>query len=270
MQSLNQLPFIRSIALSCLTAGLAPQIHAQTSATVSLPFIAAGKDGGMWGGVVVQSPRYAGARDTVLRAVPFVSYQWANGWFAGMDNGVGYAISASPHTHFGLRLTADFGRSESDDGALRGLGDVPARAEGGAFVNTTLGEQVQLGASMRHGSGHHRDGTVIDLSADCSGPLFGAWSWSAQAEASWANSAHLRSYFGVDAAQSTRSGYAPYAPNTGWRDATLGLGLTYTWGPRTHVIAQWSHHQLLGEAAHSPIVQARSSHSMTWVLAHTF
>ena len=60
--------------------------------------------------------------------VPVLGYQWANDWFAGVANGVGYIVSSLPQWPYGLCLVLDMGRTQSRSTALRGLRDIDAKA----------------------------------------------------------------------------------------------------------------------------------------------
>ena len=94
-------------ALSATLLGVAHPAAAQSFDAVQLRNAPPGADGGSVGLVVVSTPEYLGGDQRKTLVFPNVSYQWANGWFAGLDNGVGYNFSKNPALHYGLRLTAD-------------------------------------------------------------------------------------------------------------------------------------------------------------------
>ncbi|MGQ0709083.1 MAG: MipA/OmpV family protein [Rhodoferax sp.] len=249
---------------SCLAAG------AQTAAIVQLQYAPPQANGGAFGAILATAPAYSGSDEKTQLALPLLSYQWANGWFAGVDNGLGYNFSQRPDLHYGLRLGIEPGRRESSASTLRGMGDLPAYAEAGAFATRYWGEHWVLGAGLRHGSGPQREGTVLDLALQYQAPITAQWSWSAQVQTSWANAAHLQSHFGVDPQQSARSGYRTHAPQAGLRDVQGGASLHYAWQPRTRLVLSALATQLQGDAAHSPLVRERQAHSASMVLLHGF
>ncbi|MBC7941735.1 MAG: MipA/OmpV family protein [Chitinophagaceae bacterium] len=82
-----------------------------------------------------------------------LDYQWVNGWFAGVSNGIGYNFGGDSKLQYGLRITADFGRKQRRSDALRGMGDIDPQAEVGAFFNYALPLGFFLTSSLRYGSG---------------------------------------------------------------------------------------------------------------------
>jgi outer membrane protein len=227
-----------------------------------------GADGGSVGAVALSVPEYLGGDQRKTLVFPSLSYQWANGWFAGFDNGIGYNFSQNPAVQYGLRLTADMGRNSSDAAALRGMGDIDAKPELGGFVTYATTEGLALTGSVRWGSGQSSNGAVVDLGIGYSAALAPQWRLGTRLGVTLVDRAHMQSYFGVDAQQAARSGYALYTPDAGLRDARLGLSLTYAWNPRTFVTAAVSSSTLGDGAKNSPI--ARSSNANAAVLALTY
>ena len=135
-----------------LAAGLvlaAPGAFAQAFDAVRLYGAAPGTDAGTAGAAIVATYEYQGSDERSTLLLPVLDYQWANGWFAGVANGIGFNFSASPQFQYGLRLTADKGRKESSASALRGMGDIDAAAEGSAFFNYSLPQGLFVTSSLR-------------------------------------------------------------------------------------------------------------------------
>lgn len=118
-------------------------------------------EGGIAGLAVIAGRAYQGADESRTRVLPGLDYQWANGFFAGVGNGVGYNASRRPDMAYGARLTVDFGRDEQRSAALRGLGDIGTRPEVGVFFNLSPMQGLTLASSLRAGSGKDRDGVVV-------------------------------------------------------------------------------------------------------------
>jgi outer membrane scaffolding protein for murein synthesis (MipA/OmpV family) len=248
----------------------APFACAQGFDAVRLHSAAPGQDGGTIGAAVIAAPAYLGADQRRSLLLPLLDYQWAQGWFAGITNGVGVNLSRSPDRQFGLRVTPDLGRKQSRAEALRGMGDVPAGAEAGAFFNLLLPEGLALTSSVRYGSGSQHQGLVVDLGAAYATALAAQWRLSGGVGITLANARHMQSFFGVTAAQSATSGYAAYAPGAGARDARANVALTRMLSPRTSVAAVLSARRLLGDARNSPLNMQTTSATGVLAVAHAF
>jgi MipA family protein len=251
-------PFTASILAAVLVAA-APGASAQSFDAVRLHSAAPGTDGGSVGAAAIAGYAYPGSDQHTTWLVPVLDYQWANGWFAGVTNGVGYNFSASPELQYGVRVTADIGRKESSTSALHGMGDVDPRAEGGAFFNYRLAQGIFLTSSLRYGSGSHAKGLVADLGAAYLTEIRPRWHLAAGAGLTLANAHHMQSFFGVDSSQATASGYAVHTVGGGARDVHANLALAYAIDDRTSVALALSASSLLGDAKTSPLARQRTT-----------
>ena len=259
---------LRCSALALLLVGLCPAAFAQAFDTVRLYGATPDRDGGVVGIAAVVGREYQGSNKRRSGVFPALDYQWRSGFFAGTTNGLGVNFSASPITQYGLRITADLGRSESRSPALTGLGDVKVRPEFGAFFNYVVTREVFLTSSLRYGSGNDRKGLVLDLGAGYSLPLSPSLILGAGVGASLVNQKYMQSYFGVDAGQAVTSNYAAYTPSAGVRDVRANVALTYRVNDKVGVTGAVSLSGLQGNAKDSPIV--RRSTSASGVLAVTY
>ena len=258
------------LTVTALGAVMASGAHAQAFDAVRLYGAAADRDGGTLGLAVVAGHAYMGSDERRTRAYPAIDYRWANGWFAGTTNGVGYNFSRQAGVQYGVRLTADFGRDESRSAVLRGLGDVDARPEIGAFYNLQPTAHTFLTSSLRYGAGQGRDGLLLDLGAGLNAQVAPAWRLGAGVAATWANAAYTQSYFGVDAAQAARSGRGVYTAGAGVRDVRVSVSATYAITPRASATAALSYSRLQGDAARSPIVRDRAGVNGVLAVAYAF
>ena len=258
------------LTVTALGAVMASGAHAQAFDAVRLYGAAADRDGGTVGLAVVAGHAYMGSDERRTRAYPAIDYRWASGWFAGTTNGVGYNFSRQAGVQYGVRLTADFGRDESRSAVLRGLGDVDARPEIGAFYNLQPTAHIFLTSSLRYGAGQGRDGLLLDLGAGLNAQVAPAWRLGAGVAATWANAAYTQSYFGVDAAQAARSGRGVYTAGAGVRDVRVSVSATYAITPRASATAALSYGRLQGDAARSPIVRDRAGVNGVLAVAYAF
>jgi outer membrane protein len=261
---------LKSITLAAAIALAAPNAFAQAFDAVRLYAAAPGQDGGTVGAAVVASTQYQGSDKRRTLVLPVLDYQWANGWFAGTTNGIGYNFSDSPQMQYGLRLTADPGRKERRASALHGMGDVDPAAEGGVFFTFALPQGLLLTSSVRHGAGAGDKGLVVDVGAGWSTAIAPAWHLGAGAGVTLANAHYMQSFFGVTAAQSAASGYAVYTAGSGARDVRANLALAYSINQWTSVTAALSASSLLGDAKGSPLTRQRTSESVVVAVSRAF
>jgi outer membrane protein len=258
------LNFIMTIHLQHITLALgmalaAPHAFAQAFDAVRLYGAAPGKDGGTVGAAVITTYQYQGSDERNTLLMPVLDYQWAKGWFAGTNNGIGRNFSGSPQLQYGLRLTVDKGRKEDRASALRGMGDVDPAAEGGAFFNYLLRDGVFLSSSVRYGSGANKRGLLVDLGAGYLTELAPMWHLGAGAGITLANAHYMQSYFGVSEAQAAATAYETYSVGSGARDVRANIALTYSINQKTAVTAALSASRLLGDAKGSPLTRQRTS-----------
>ena len=251
--------FLKLAAFAAGAAALAPSASAQAFDVVRLYGASRPGDGGAVGAAVIAGQRYPGSSERRTLVVPLLDYQWKSGWFAGTTNGLGYNFSRRPDMDYGVRLTADLGRTESRSSALRGLGDIDARPEVGAFYNYSFSPSLALTSSLRYGSGNDRNGVVVDVGAAYSMVLAPQWRLGLGVSATVANAKYMQSYFGVTPAQSATSGYAPYTVGSGLRDVRASAALTYSVTPRVAITTALSASSLQGDAKDSPVTRKRSA-----------
>ena len=264
---------LRSVARITLCAAAligAGGASAQAFDAVRLYGAKPGQDGGLIGLGFIGGTEYRGSDERKTTAVPLIDYQWANGWFAGTGNGVGYNFSKRTDLQYGARLTFDQGRKSGDSTALKGMGDIDARPEGGVFLNYSVLPDLTLTSSLRMGSGEGGKGSLLDLGAVYSVAIAPQWRVAAGVAATMANADYQQSYFGVTAAQSATSGYAVYTPSSGLRDARINLSLSYQWDARTSITTGLSSSSLSDDAKKSPLVRRGDTVSGIVAVAYAF
>lgn len=261
---IKTLIFATGIALATSNA------FSQTFDAVRLNAALAGRDGGTVGIAVLAGHEYQGADTRRTLVLPWLNYQWTNGWFAGVTNGIGYNFSNSPHMQYGLRLTPDLGRKENRASALRGMGDIKATTEGGAFFNYALPQGLLLTSSIRYGAGVRHKGVLVDLGVGYSTEVAATWRLGAGAAMTLANADYMQSFFGVTGDQSAASGYVAYTPGGGARDVRANVTLTYLISRRTSITTALSVGTLLGNAKDSPLTRKRTSESGVVAMTYAF
>jgi MipA family protein len=227
---------------------------AQAQAFDAVRLFAIPDSAGVAGVAVIAGHEYLGSSERETRVWPALSYQWANGWFAGTGNGVGYKFASPANMQYGLRLTVDLGRDADDSAALAGMGDIDLRPEAGGFFNYFITPQWFLTTSFRYGAGNDRDGSQADVGIGWSSQIAPQWRLGLGLAATYWNSRLMQAYYGVTPQQSATSGYAVYTPGAGWRDVRGNVALTWSFDTRWSLTAALTLRALQGNVKDSPIV----------------
>lgn len=215
--AIRRAPTLTALAWSlCCVAALAQPSGPSGSGT-----------GGSLGLGIATAPTYQGADTTRQSAIPLLDYRWSNGMFAGGRGLLGMQFSKHPKVQYGVVLGYDLGRKQDDSHYLKGMGDIASSATFGGFVSYNPTQQISLGASHRHGAGKDHKGLEMEWSAGYAMPVAPGVQLSLSVGFTAANAAYMQSYFGVDAAQASASGYKRHTPGAGLRDTKASLGVNY-------------------------------------------
>ena len=244
----------KNISLFVLIFTFATWASAQSADEGAFTGPGSDREGGSVSLSVAAKPDYSGGDGPRASVMPALEYQWANGWFAGTNRGVGYNFSKDPALQYGLGLGLDSGRKEGATGALAGMGSIDSKVEYGAFANYALSRNLQLSSVLRYGSGDTGQGATANLGANYSLDIAPQWRLDLGASATWANSQYMQSYYGVTATQSQQSGHAEYSPTAGISEVTTSLSLSYQVTPRISLSGGLKARSLVGDAKNSPIV----------------
>ncbi|SFC61491.1 Outer membrane scaffolding protein for murein synthesis, MipA/OmpV family [Kosakonia oryzae] len=220
------------------------------------------------------APRYSGSDKQRLQMVPVIQARW-NALFFDSQKGLGYDLQADNGLYFEHTLGYGLGRADSNsgwrDGAnnLKGMGNIDAtlntamavgwsitpwlNIEGKATLPLTDGQGVQYQTSL----------ALIPLQTASDTLAF-------QSAALFGDSRYMNTFYGVNRAQSLRSGYARYAAASGFygvnSDLTWNHQFDEHWGAMISVGYSW----LSDHAADSPLVQRRNEGSGVLAILYTF
>ena len=230
---------------------------------------------------VLHSPTYLGSDDYKTRALPglFLRYgrfaiTTASGFVTRSNDEVNRGVSADLVQRDNLRVTLsarlDGGRDPDDDDFLRGLDRIrpTVRARLSAVRRFHGGWRVGLAVSpdiLGHGGG-----MLADANVSYEWRLAPQLRGHAGVGITAADSRYMRSYFGVSAAESARSGHAIYSPGAGLRDVGASFGLRADLGPHWVGYANASGLRLLGPTLDSPLTRGRFGWSTSVGLAWRF
>lgn len=215
------------------------------------------------GGSLGYVPKYEGSSNYKLRALPYVDANYKDVVFVrGLAAGANLLRISGPRPSDGLRMGPivryGFGREESDDEALRGLGDIDNAIEAGAFASYSAGPVgADLTVVKDLASGH--DGVLADAGIAWRGNISPRMRSSVRASTTWANGTYMSNVFGISPVQSARSGMRVHDADAGFKDVGLSLSLSYGVTQNWSVSGRVSYSRLLGDAADSPIVADRGA-----------
>lgn len=143
----------------------------------------------------------------------------------------------------------------AEDGSpfLTGLPSVSSTLDAGMAGHlTVLG--LPLFAQIRSAAGGAQ-GTLLNLGAYIPLKPQPDFELTVLPTVTYSNTRQMRAFYGVSAAASMNSGFAPYDPGAGWENAAIEIGGDWHLSGGLHLIVSLAYQRLLGNAAASPIAQ---------------
>lgn len=269
--------------LALIAAGLGPPSAAQTPSPLAEWQYAAGValipyftdeppqwqvDLGFGAGL---QPRYEGSSEYAVVGGPMFSVRYRDLAFFSLGEGLGVNLLKGKGYRAGTALVFDLGRRELEHRPeLAGLGNIDPAPELKLFAEYVL-FPVVLRANLRRAVGGH-EGWIGDLGAYM--PVAGSRTFFVLVGPglSLADGDYMQSHFGIDAQQAAASaaGYPVYTPGGGLKCARFGSNLTWFFAEHWFLQGVLAYERLLGDAGHSPIVQARSQYTGSAYVAYSF
>jgi outer membrane scaffolding protein for murein synthesis (MipA/OmpV family) len=244
-----------------------PDIYTQNSTLPSLSGFKEGKDTGIIGVAAMSGAQGAGGNNNVS-LMPIVEYHWANGWFAGTRQGLGYNFTQNPDFQYGAFLNVDLGRPPSNQSnEIKGISPKPVL---GTFANYSLTHEWMLSSALRYGSGDNGQGATIDFGTNYNLELSPRLHLGTGVGATFANADYMQSYFGVNAEQSQSAVYAQYSPSAGLKDLRVNLTLHFEVSKEVAVTTGLTATRLSEAAKNSPIVNPSDAVSGMMALTYAF
>lgn len=203
-------------------------------------------------------PLYDGSKPYRIEGGAVIDIRYYDLAFISAGEGIGVNIVHGEHYRAGIAIGYDLGRDVSDyTSHLRGLGNIDPAPVAKLFGSVVLSKKfpLVLRADVRQFVGG-AEGVVGDISAYL--PLPGSsekFVMFAGPSITFADRHYLQKEFGVDAEQSTASGYPMFYPHAGM--SAEGVGFSATWFVTKHVLLNTNAaiDRLRGGAAESPITQ---------------
>jgi outer membrane scaffolding protein for murein synthesis (MipA/OmpV family) len=212
----------------------------------------------------VLSTDYEGSDHYDVRLAPLISLRYKD--IVQVDNnqirvnlfGGSNALFESSNFRMGPLVKIDFGRDEDDSPDLTGLGDIGTSFELGGFASYTTGP-LRYRVRVRHDVASGHNGLLGDFDISLAVYRSKMLSIGSRIGTTWANGRYMRTYFGINAAQSAASGLAVYTPTSGFKDLQLSIGgevkVTESWA----FIVNGGVQRLMSKVKNSPLVDLRGS-----------
>ena len=236
------------------------------------------------GAGVAVAPRYSGASESTPRRRLWVDAEYRTTGLGSIavDSGsltidpeLRWNLIDGKEAGFGPLVGYRFGRNDTNPG-FTSANDGSTHLQGLPTVSSTLDAGVQ-GHVMVFGvpafaqarwalSG--TQGTLVNVGLYL--PLWPEHSFSLTLlpTATWADARQMQALYGVNAQASATTGFATYVPGAGWEKAALEIIPEWKLSISLHFVGSVAYERLLGNAAHSPLVQSRSQVSIlsgvTW------
>jgi outer membrane scaffolding protein for murein synthesis (MipA/OmpV family) len=221
----------------------------------------------MVGAGAMYAPKFEGSDEFEIIPVPMVSATF--GRVTVDPDGLTINVLESNGFEFTLNGGYEFGggRKESDSRHLRGLGNIDAGGIVGGQVSYEMGP-MEFYAKVDKTFGGS-DGLLGQVGANVSHHL-DRFILSAGASATFADGKHMESYFGVNAAQSARSGLQRHDAGAGLKRFDVEASVTYMATENWFVLGQAGVGFLTGDAKDSPIVQDHVQPSAMMLVGYKF
>lgn len=219
------------------------------------------------GAGAIYEPEYEGGDKFEITPIPVVMFTYGE-WLQIDPRGV----MITPFRHDGFALAAKIGyeggRDDKDADRLRGLGDIDFAATVGARASYSWdGFEVYASVDQTINGSESLIGT---FGAEYQAPVTERLILGAGVEAIVANDKHMEAYFGVNSAQSARSGLPQYKAEAGLKRVNVSASATYMLSENWLVRGEASLGILTGDAADSPIVEEKIQPSTSLFVGYKF
>lgn len=219
------------------------------------------------GASVWSLPKFPGAAQNQISALPAFEWRDEKGRFISTDAGIGWNLSPRMDTQYGVRLWPQLGRRGRDVPA--GIGAVGPRLQAEAFANHAPFEALLLQSGLLLGAGQRHDGAQLELGLTSGLPI-GQDLLGIGVSTTWANGPYRRSYFGVSPVQSAASGLTAYDPGAGFTDRSLTLSFEHRFSAHWRFDLQAYKIWFAGRVGASPLKLSTRQRVATASIWHDF
>lgn len=221
------------------------------------------------GALGIYRPEYEGAHDYEVSGLPIINITWRDRIFFNTRKGLGAYVWNHENVKLGLSVGYTFGRDEDDSSHLDGLGDIDSGANTNILFEWTI-EDVALDARYEQQITGEDTGFLVHLGLGYNMQLAKKIRIIPSVKTTYASSYYMKEYFGISQGQSSRSRLSAYDAGSGIKSIGMQIMAHYRvnqkWGVQTMV----GYHQLIGDAANSPIVKNEEQYLLGTGLSYEF
>lgn len=212
------------------------------------------------------SPAFLGSKDYVLSVFPDLRASYGDKFFASVPEGIGYNLINDSGWKIGPLAKIRFSRNAESGGspfqivgeskALQGMGNIDSAIENGVFLQYEF-SKIRSRLEMRRGFGGHSS-FIGDLNISYfnrRGPI----SFNFGPKATFAGSNFIQTYYGINAAQSQKTGLAQYQADSGIVSYGIGGSLLAPISKNTALNFLLSFDRLGNQLRNSPLIKERGN-----------
>ena len=197
-------------------------------------------------------PVFAGSDKTQVEPDPIIEARLGRLFIGELGVGADLFVSDGPsELTFGAAIGLGEGRTEEDDTALEGLGDLDGAVELALFAEAEWGP-VEFDAAVVTDVGSGHGGTYLTLGVGFENDLSDRFSYEVELSTVYGDESYANALYGVSSSQAARSGYAAFSPGAGFTEASLDLSMRYAITETWFAEATVGVGTLLGDARKAP------------------
>lgn len=208
---------------------------------------------------VIDGPDYLGSKTTETRFLPVIDLEFKQRFFISTQRGIGFYALRDNRFALAVMLNEDWGRKESDNPHLRGLGNINPSTQIGAALTWRILPWLNWDVDAYQAIfGRGREGSFGDIGFSTQNQVNSYIVLRTNADIRWANNSYIHDVYGVDAAQAARSGLRQYNASSGLVSYQLGGALDFALSRHWFFTPTVRYVRLMNSAADSPITQDKS------------
>lgn len=240
------------------------------------------KSGGFVGLGIGFAPDYEGSDDQEVIPAPLGHYTWARGRYVDLGGTSGSeraarlkvnALSSDSNGGWELGPLLQYRLKRDDDvdnDQVSQMKEVDAAIEAGAFVGYAAGPW-SASVSFAADISDEYSGYLGYLNGAYELPVNSSFNLTIGAHLTYADSDYMETYFGVDGANSVRSGLPVYSASSGFKDVGLSVTGLYKFNKSWGVLGNLGYTRMINDAEDSPLVNdVGNNDQLSGVLAVTY